>query len=196
LVALGIVPPANKDQVMQKLQSVQGTGIKYVVLAGTGTNHQVTLGGLSAKHRYYIRVYAVDASGNLSSYNAHTVKTPSSGLFRLAGNDVEWTEWLDRDDPGGAGDYETLKDLAAAVLTCDQPMDVECRTMDGRSWQEAGQKYSCDTQAGGVCVNAQQQEAVFDRGERKPPDAVPSRRPTPLGTPCLDYEVRFLCPVP
>lgn len=203
LVALGIVAPENKDKVMEKLQSIQGTGHKVVALAGPGTKHQVTIGGLSGDRRYYARVFAVDASGEISSYDAHTVKTPSKGVFKHDGAELEWTEWLDRDDPGGAGDYETLSDFAEAAVACEQPVAVECRTRDGRSWQDAGQTYRCEPEVGGVCVNAQQPgTAKVDDGPVRGSGGVQLRDAAPrvpgraftLG--CLDYEVRFLCPAP
>lgn len=173
LVALGLVAEENKDSVMEKLKNIQGTGHKYVALAGVGKKHQITLGGLSPKRRYYIRVFSVDAEGNIASYDANTVKTPSSGVFKKEGDEVEWGDWMSRDSPGGKGDYETLASFVKEVLTCEKPVAVECRTKSGRGWKEAGQVYRCDTKAGGVCLNAQQ----------------PTRR-------CLDYEVRFLCPAP
>lgn len=80
----------------------------------------------------------------------------------------EWTPWLNRDRPGGVGDYETLSDFVAAGQACASPEKIECRVRgDGRDWAATGQAYSCTPETGGVCRND--------------------------GQSCLDYEVRFCC---
>ncbi|MCH8081353.1 MAG: hypothetical protein IID52_03080 [Proteobacteria bacterium] len=80
-----------------------------------------------------------------------------------------WTDWLDRDNPSGKGDYETVKDFVAAGIIDPGPLGIQCRTLGGQPWQAAGQVYSCDATVGGVCVNSKQVG----------------------GAQCLDYEVRF-----
>ena len=82
-----------------------------------------------------------------------------------------WTEWLNRDDPGGNGDYETLADFVNAGQSCVHPVDVRCQTLGGVDWTAAGQVYTCNTTVGGVCRNADQANGA-----------------------CLDYRVSFLCP--
>jgi hypothetical protein len=84
---------------------------------------------------------------------------PSPGCFR-------WTQWFDRDNASGSGDYETLKDLASQV-PC-QPVAVQCQTLAGAEWWTTGQSYTCRPDVGGVCANS--------------------------GQTCSDYRVRFLCP--
>jgi len=87
--------------------------------------------------------------------------------------ECKWTGWLNRDAPGGAGDYETLKDFIQAGQACSQPESVECRTRPGhQDWSQTGQTYHCTANQGGVCVNKEQ----------------------PTGQSCLNYEVRFCCP--
>ena len=86
--------------------------------------------------------------------------------------DLMWTPWLDRDNPGGQGDYETLSHFIAAGQACAAPAKIECRTRSGIPWEKAGQVYRCEPNVGGVCVNSQQKG----------------------GARCQDYEVRFLCP--
>jgi hypothetical protein len=83
-----------------------------------------------------------------------------------------WTAWLERDNPFGAGDYETRADFFAAGLACAQPLAVRCQTTAGVDWSATGQVYTCSPTVGGVCVNALQ----------------------PAGQSCLDYRVQFLCP--
>jgi len=80
-----------------------------------------------------------------------------------------WTPWLDRDNPDGQGDYETLADFASEQV-CAEPQGIECQTLAGVDWTAAGQVYHCGLPLGGVCINGQQ-----TRGG------------------CLDYRVRFRC---
>ncbi|WP_224245739.1 hypothetical protein [Hyalangium gracile] len=83
---------------------------------------------------------------------------------------VGWTPWLNRDAPGGVGDYETLSDFLAAGQACSNPTAIECRTTGGVLWNQTGQVYSC-TLSGGACQNSNQSNGQ-----------------------CLDYMVRFYCP--
>lgn len=85
---------------------------------------------------------------------------------------TEWTPWLNRDSPGGSGDYETLNDFLKEGKACPAPSGIECQTQDGRNWTETGQVYSCAPDKGGLCKNSDQQG----------------------GGGCLDYRVRFRCP--
>ncbi|RYZ43210.1 MAG: hypothetical protein EOO71_04590 [Myxococcaceae bacterium] len=81
-----------------------------------------------------------------------------------------WTQWLNRDLPGGDGDFETLADFGPN-LVCPNPVAVECQTTGGIPWYSTGQQYSCIPNQGGVCLNSQQS-----------------------GSFCQDYQVRFYCP--
>ena len=79
-----------------------------------------------------------------------------------------WTEWLDRDGPGGSGDYETKADF---VGLCDTPTNIECRVKSTHiSYDETGQVVTATPSVGCYCLNSNNPEG------------------------CLDYEVRFLCP--
>jgi|GEM_PF-6491544 len=89
-----------------------------------------------------------------------------------AADTCRWTPWLNRDNPGGSGDYETLKDFIAQGKACAEPEKVECRSRDGRSLRETGEQVTCTKEAGAYCINRQQS------GGRR----------------CSDYEVRFCCP--
>jgi hypothetical protein len=84
--------------------------------------------------------------------------------------DDHWTPWLNRDHPAGVGDYETLKDFLKEEKACPAPLAIECRTVRGMDWNQAGQSYICDPAVGGVCRNSEQESGL-----------------------CEDYEVRFLC---
>lgn len=97
----------------------------------------------------------------------------SCGTFKLnisspGGN---WTPWLDRDNPSGKGDYETLVDFLQNGQACPNPAGIQCQTLNGVDWTQTGEVYSCTAALGGYCINTNQ----------------------PDGS-CLDYRVRFLCP--
>jgi hypothetical protein len=83
-----------------------------------------------------------------------------------------WSPWLNRDGPGGSGDWETLSEFVAAGQTCSAPIGIECQTTSGVSSAVSGEVYTCEAAAGGICQNANQSDGY-----------------------CLDYRVRFLCPL-
>lgn len=85
-----------------------------------------------------------------------------------------WTQWFDRDDPSGTGDWETL----AALLNehpekiCNSPLDIEVLTTTGLPVAATGNVIAAsDTTVGFICKNADQIKGM-----------------------CFDYKVRFLCP--
>ena len=85
-----------------------------------------------------------------------------------------WTAWLNRDGPGGSGDYETIHDFVNSGQldpSCANPIHVECQTTSGTDWRLTGETYFCDTNSGGVCRNSQQSDGS-----------------------CQNYQVRFKCP--
>lgn len=95
------------------------------------------------------------------------------GRIQVVGSTGTWTSWLNRDEPGGSGDWETLADFpVSSVCNGAAPAGIECRTADGGiDWSLAGEAYTCAPTIGGVCINTDQSDSE-----------------------CLDYEVRFLCP--
>ncbi|NNB84684.1 hypothetical protein HI292_03800 [Corallococcus exiguus] len=66
-----------------------------------------------------------------------------------------WTQWLNRDDAGGLGDYETLADFNPSLI-CPNPIAIQCQTLNGVNWDQLGQVYSCSLPHGGICINADQ----------------------------------------
>jgi cartilage intermediate layer protein len=96
-----------------------------------------------------------------------------------------WSGWVNRDQPSGQGDYETLPDLIKeGKLKCRRPLAVQCRyTPNGAVWGSqigtgttyppapTAAGYHCETLKGGWCVNKDLK---------------------PTGT-CKDSEVRFCC---
>uniref|UniRef100_A0A3B3ZEP0 WxxW domain-containing protein n=1 Tax=Periophthalmus magnuspinnatus TaxID=409849 RepID=A0A3B3ZEP0_9GOBI len=81
-----------------------------------------------------------------------------------------WTEWFDRDDPSGSGDWELLSDLRKEYpgKVCDKPVDIEVQTLSGLTPDAAGDVV--DKDKGFVCKNVDQK-----------------------GKMCDDYRVRFSC---
>ncbi len=99
-----------------------------------------------------------------------------------------WSNWLDRDDPSGVGDFEDLPALIKeGKLKCRRPLAIQCRYKDDKKvWgsqagsypgtNTAGAGYNCQTAKGGWCTNTQ----------TKPPGS--QSKPT-----CRDSEVRVCC---
>ncbi|XP_075940156.1 uncharacterized protein LOC142941916 [Anarhichas minor] len=88
-----------------------------------------------------------------------------------------WTDWFDRDNPSGTGDWETLRSLRRANpgKICLTPVDIEAQTLTGFSVAAAGDViHRSDTTTGFICRNGDQ------RGRRH----------------CNDYRVRFSCRSP
>jgi len=116
-----------------------------------------------------------DKGGGFFAWDGHLfVDVPGGDCWIQPGDEpcpsCEWTPWLDRDNPGGVGDYETLADFVAAGQACPEPQGIECQTVSGVDWTTAGQVYTCQLPVGGVCINSQQANGT-----------------------CLDYRVRFRC---
>jgi Zn-dependent metalloprotease len=80
-----------------------------------------------------------------------------------------WTQWYDRDQPSGTGDWELRVDQIPAV--CASPSRVECTTLGGVDRSLTGETVTCTPQTGFVCKNAEQSDGS-----------------------CQDYRVRFCCP--
>nr|XP_028596855.1 uncharacterized protein LOC114602603 isoform X1 [Podarcis muralis] len=85
------------------------------------------------------------------------------------------TQWFDRDDPSGRGDYELLSNLWSEYpgKICAEPLAINVQTLDGIPALKTGQKFSVyDPTQGFACIN----------DEQKP------------GRSCHDYRVQFTCP--
>nr|CAB3262591.1 uncharacterized protein LOC100180679 [Phallusia mammillata] len=82
-----------------------------------------------------------------------------------------WTPFLDHDDPGLYGDYETLPQLQAIYpeLICNKPFAVEARLVNGESYVLGEQDIVLSETGGLRCDNSEDQR-------------------------CFDYEIRFCCP--
>lgn len=89
----------------------------------------------------------------------------------LADFEAPLGDWLDRDNPSGVGDFETLADFVVAGMACSFPVGIDCQTLDGIDWRDTGEKVTCADHLGLTCVNAEQ----------------------PRGVVCSDYRVRFRC---
>lgn len=80
-----------------------------------------------------------------------------------------WTEWLDRDNASGTGDWELLSEFPSV---CDEPVAIQCRAKSGTYFtQTSDQVVTCERDIGLICKNNEQLDGY-----------------------CEDYEVRFYCP--
>lgn len=100
----------------------------------------------------------------------------SAGLFsknRITGQVVVgadgWTEWLDRDNPGGTGDWETFASFKRSGEVCDNPTAIECETTSGEDYASTGDKVTCTVEDGLKCKTWENSGG------------------------CEDYRVRFYC---
>lgn len=87
----------------------------------------------------------------------------------------EWTTWFDRDNPGGNGDYETLRDLRKerTLELCVSPSVIDARVVRlHTNWYQSGDAVTVSQTSGLSCVNRHQKQKRL----------------------CKDYEVRFCCP--
>lgn len=104
-----------------------------------------------------------------SSYGEHFTITTSSQWVQ----ESEWTEWFDRDDERGSGDWEKLSDLHQAFpdRLCSSPLDIQAETHEGRPANQTGDViHKNDKDYGFVCLNKDQVHGL-----------------------CHNYRVRFLC---
>ncbi|KAK5903125.1 hypothetical protein CgunFtcFv8_006933 [Champsocephalus gunnari] len=88
-----------------------------------------------------------------------------------------WTDWFDRDDPSGSGDWETYYNLYKENpgKICPKPHAIEAMTLSGLSVAAAGEViFKNDAASGFVCRNVDQ----------------------PKNKKCSDYRVRFSCHPP
>ncbi|XP_035690117.1 mucin-5AC-like [Branchiostoma floridae] len=90
---------------------------------------------------------------------------------------TNWTPWFDRDNPGGGGDWEVLSHLRPENpgQICRAPTDIQARVIStGQDAFQTGEVFAFYDVTSGFACRAKDQ-----------PDSI-----------CLDYEVRFCCPLP
>jgi len=92
---------------------------------------------------------------------------PTYEDFECDDEGYEWTEWLDRDDPIGEGDYETRFSYPQGSV-CEDPtaIQAQARTAGSTAFTHVDLAY------GFWCDNSEQ----------------------PNGAQCADFEVRYCCP--
>ncbi|XP_053537083.1 cartilage intermediate layer protein 1-like isoform X1 [Ictalurus punctatus] len=100
-----------------------------------------------------------------------------TGAQDLEKRPVCYTQWFDRDNPNGNGDYETMNELRAEYpkKICSKPLTIQAATLTGVPAESIGQVFEVyDTVFGFSCVNSDQKNDEC----------------------CLDYKVRFGCRCP
>lgn len=104
-----------------------------------------------------------------TSYEEHFRITASSQWVQ----EVEWTEWFDRDDERGSGDWEKVSDLRTTYpdKLCSSPLNIQAETHGGIPANQTGDViHKNDKDYGFVCLNKDQAHGL-----------------------CRNYRVRFLC---
>uniref|UniRef100_UPI00398F5DC2 mucin-5AC isoform X2 n=1 Tax=Pristiophorus japonicus TaxID=55135 RepID=UPI00398F5DC2 len=84
------------------------------------------------------------------------------------------TQWFDRDDPSGKGDYEVFVNLQNEYpgQICRNPVACEVETVSGIPASNSGDNIApCSISSGFTCVNEEQEDGK-----------------------CKDYKIRFTCP--
>lgn len=105
-----------------------------------------------------------------SVYGEHFSVTVSSQWVQEA----EWTEWFDRDDERGSGDWEKLSELHKTFpdRLCSSPLDIQAETHGGVPSNQTGDViHRMEREYGLVCLNKDQTHGGL----------------------CHNYRVRFLC---
>ena len=119
---------------------------------------------------------ALNASAAVGQVSNPGTGSPNLLLNNSFSHFVQWTAWLDRDNPSGNGDYETKADFPAGTV-CAEPVGIEARIKGttnvfkpvSASLPEVFSHFTADR--GLACRNSDQTDGY-----------------------CNDYEVRFLCP--
>jgi len=93
--------------------------------------------------------------------------------YRCCGPACErtWTNWYDRDDPGGTGDWEPTSLANPKPCGGERPIDIECQTTRGHDAASTGEVITCNPNYGFKCANRDQ----------------------PDGRCNYDYKVRYRC---
>lgn len=104
---------------------------------------------------------------NFTKLSTDTIPTPKC-------KNGKWTDFYDRDNPSGKGDYETLELLreTSPENICPKPINIDVvEVITGASYLTYGQNVVIGPDIGFYCVNDEQN-----------------------GELCEDYKIRFCCP--
>jgi hypothetical protein len=117
----------------------------------------------------YITISVVSLAGQTVCSGTFTITVDGSS------NQQQWTNWLDRDNPSGTGDWENRTGFPSGEV-CGSPTDIEARVRGTTSvfspYDPRPETLQTFTASDGlVCRNIDQADGF-----------------------CNDYEVRFLCP--
>ena len=91
-------------------------------------------------------------------------------LAPMSHADVVWSNWLDRDNAGGAGDGENLSGFSESQVGCKAPVAIDAKTRSGQHYQQTLEALIVSPTYGLVCKNEWQSDKY-----------------------CEDYMVRFGC---
>ncbi|XP_068199367.1 cartilage intermediate layer protein 1-like [Antennarius striatus] len=119
-----------------------------------------------------------------------------------------WTDWFDRDDPSGSGDWKTLLNLPAENKgkICPKPVQIEARTLTGVAAGATGnvihkkefQDEICKTPLYIEAVTIDTMTPAISTGETiyiyNPTQGFVCRNEDQKDGACHDYKVRFGCP--
>ncbi|XP_061592032.1 cell migration-inducing and hyaluronan-binding protein-like [Cololabis saira] len=158
------------------------------MLSRLGSQHIYDLG---FRHTWTFIVKKGDPSSAVEHHSLYqgmkaSPESHSSAVFRSASGEhfsvnasscwlqeAEWSDWFNRDDERGSGDWEKLDILHRTFpgRLCNNPLDIQAETLDGVPANQTGDViHRNDKNYGFVCLNKDQPHRV-----------------------CHNYKVRFLC---
>uniref|UniRef100_A0A3Q4GGR5 Cell migration inducing hyaluronidase 1 n=1 Tax=Neolamprologus brichardi TaxID=32507 RepID=A0A3Q4GGR5_NEOBR len=135
-----------------------------------GSKHIRSLG---FRHPWTFIVTKGDVSSVVEDTAVYQGRNLSVCLCFFVSSEAEWSNWFDRDDERGSGDWEKLSDLHKAYpdRLCSSPLDIQAETHDGIPSNQTGDViHKKDKDYGFVCLNKDQTHGL-----------------------CHNYRVRFLC---
>jgi len=86
--------------------------------------------------------------------------------------DDYWTQWYDRDNQSGTGDWEILSLHSPTPCGGNAPVDIQCQTTSGANAWSTGEFLTCSETVGLICKDVDQPDLNCN----------------------FDYKVRYLCP--
>ena len=148
------------------------TGIYIVLIVAVAAvlGMMISFGDWNIPAKYLnsgITGYVISSEG-LTTVYAKSLSIAPENQNNTQNFSCVWTNWKDRDNPSGTGDWETRVDFPDI---CSAPLAAQCQTTGGVDWANVNEvNVLCTPENGAICQNAY----------------------NPQG--CSDYIVRFCCP--
>lgn len=71
-----------------------------------------------------------------------------------SGQPATWTDWVNRDRPGGTGDWQHVPTLyEEGLIPCPNPIGIVCETTDGIPASNTQDILTVSSEKGCICIN-------------------------------------------